>query len=308
MEQSKYALLLKERGDYVIEVDGIFWYKYNRFMVPAYLPHCVPDISQKSAIKVLKISGGPFVRWDTSFNKIQNSEWWYILKRGPWNIDDVKDKKKRWMIRQGVKNFTTRPLTSEEVVRLCPAIAINATGRYKGELEVETEEILAKRIEAAKKVLGVLEYIGCFFEDKLVSFSENYIQNDVVWLAVIRHDPQYLKYYSSYGLMNGILEYYLNRFFLKYVLDGSRSIHHKTNFQEHLINVFGFTKEYANLNISYSTLFGIFVKSAYPFRKLFWKFAEKSDSFLLNNISAILKQEYIVRSCLSNSQRNNNCE
>jgi hypothetical protein len=63
------------------------------------------------------------------------------------------------MIRQGVKNFTTRTLTSDEVVKLCPAIAKNATGRYKGELEVETEEILAKRIEVSKKVLDVLGQI-----------------------------------------------------------------------------------------------------------------------------------------------------
>jgi hypothetical protein len=83
----------------------------------------------------------------------------------------------------------------------------------------------------------------------------------------------------------------------KYVLDGSRSIHHRTNFQEHLINVFGFAKEYAAFHISYSTSFGILVKLVYPFRKLFWRLAEKGDNALLNNISAILKQEYIARAC-----------
>ena len=142
---------------------------------------------------------------------------------------------------------------------------------------------------------GVLEYIGCFKEDKLVSYSENYIQSNAVWLAIIRHHPDYLKAYSSYGLMDGILEYYLNEKNFDYVLDGSRSIHHKTQIQDHLVKVFGFIKEYARLNILYSKKFGTVVKMAYPFRAFFNKLSEKTNSGLMDNISAVLKQESIRR-------------
>ncbi len=94
-----YATILTEQGYNVIEEDGIFWYEYQGFMMPAYLPHCVPAISQETALKVLKKSCKPFVRWDEAFNQITDSQWWYILKRGRWDISDIKDKKKRWMIR-----------------------------------------------------------------------------------------------------------------------------------------------------------------------------------------------------------------
>jgi len=297
MEQNNYALLLKEQGNYVLELDGVYWYEYQGFIMPAYLPHCQPKVSLETATRVLKISGRPFVRWDSDFNGVETSEWWYILKKGTWDIENVPDKKKRWMIKQGIKNFTTKPLTYEKVVKLCPDVASKAAERYKGRSIIETEDVLVKRTNAAKKVPGVLEYIGCFEGEKLVSFSENYIQDNAVWLAIIRHDPEYLKKYSSYGLMNGILEYYLNNKKFKYVLDGSRSIHHRTEFQEHLISVFGFTKEYAKLHIAYSGLFGILVNMAYPFRNFIWKLADKFHNSIFNNTSAVLKQEYIVQAC-----------
>jgi hypothetical protein len=297
MQHNCYVNLLQKQGCFVIEKENVFWYEYQGFMMPAYLPHCVPNISFEMAEKVLKTSDRPFVRWDSNFGQLESSEWWYILRKGTWRIEDVPDKKKRWMIKQGIKNFTTRLLTYDEVIKFCSEVALKAAKRYQVKSIIETEDILVKRTNAAKKVPGVLEYIGCFEGEKLVSFSENYIQDNAVWLAIIRHDPEYLKKYSSYGLMNGILEYYLNEKKFKYVLDGSRSIHHKTEFQEHLISVFGFTKEYAKLHVTYSRLFGILVNMAYPFRNFVWKLSDKFHNSIFNSISAVLKQEYIAQAC-----------
>jgi hypothetical protein len=267
-------------------------------MVPAYLPHCCPSITVEIAEKVLRISGRPFVRWDSCFGEVKSGEWWYVLKRGPWAIEDIKDKKKRWMIRQGKKRFSVRPLGFDEIIAKCPAVARLAAARYKGYAEVESEETLTRYVAAAEKIPDVLEYIGCFHGDTLVSFSENYIQKNAVWLANIRHDPAYLSKYSSYGLMDGILDYYLNQKKMDYVLDGCRSIHHKTSFQEHLTKVFNFTKEYAVLNVKYSTIFKIAVKLAYPFRDIFWILSDKLVNTTVNNIGAVLRQEYIRSSCV----------
>ena len=297
LEKNKYAQFLKAQGEHVIEVGGIDWYVYQGFMMPAYLPHCVPEISRGTAFKVLKISKKPFVRWDSKFSQLESSEWWYILKRGHWDISYIKNKKKRWMIRQGRKNCDVRPLSYDEVIEMCPGVALSSASRYKGDKNVENRDILKSHIDAGEKVPGVLEYIGCFYEDKLVSYSENHIQNNAVWLSVIRHHPEYLNKYSSYGLMDGILEYYLNDKNFDYVLDGCRSIHHKTQFQEHLMKVFGFTKEYAKLNIGYANLFGTMVKITYPFRNVFWKLSEKTESGLIANICAVLKQEQIIKTC-----------
>jgi hypothetical protein len=294
---NKYAQLLKEQGNYLVTVEGVDWYDYGGFMIPAYLPHCCPTFTQEVALKVLCESGRPFVRWDSRFGGVENSEWWYVLKRGPWAVEDIKDKKKRWMIRQGKRHFSVRPLDFDEVITKCPEVARLAAARYKGRAEVESEETLRKSIAAAKKVPGILEYIGCFYKDVLVSFSENYIHENGVWLANMRHDPDYLNQYSSHGFLNGILEYYLNQRKMDYVLDGCRSIHHRTQFQDHLIKVFGFTKEYAILNIKYSKAFGIAVELAYPFKSIVWALSNKWLNNTLDNISAVSRQEYIRRCC-----------
>jgi hypothetical protein len=293
-----YAQFLKEQGKYVLNVEGVDWYEYSGFMVPAYLPHCCPAITSEIAKKVVRISGRPFVRWDSQFGGVENSQWWYVLKKGSWVVEDIKDKKKRWMIKQGKKYFVARPLTADEVVSKCPKVAQLASERYKGQASIETQQILEKRIKTAQKVPGLLEYIGCFHEDMLVSYSENYIQNNAVWMAIIRHDPAFLNKYSSYGLIDGILDYYLNRQKMDYVLDGCRRIHHRTGFQEHLIKMFDFTKEYAILNVEYSTKFKILVNIAYPLRKAIWFLSNMWVNSFSDNVAAVLRQENIRRACL----------
>lgn len=296
--RNTYAQVLKEQGDYVITVEGVDWYDHSGFMIPAYLPHCCPQIAPDLAREVVKISKRPFARWDTKYGQVKTSPWWYVLKRGPWQIESIKRKKKRWMIRQGEKHFSVRPLTFDEVLEKCPEVAQLAVARYKGKAEVETYEILKERVRAANKVPGVLEYIGCFHEDTLVSFSENYIQENAVWLINIRHDPAFLNKYSSYGFMSGILDCYLNERKMDYVLDGCRNIFHKTQFQDFLIEKFGFTKEYALLNVVYSPPFRIAVESAYPFKAIVVAFCRKWHIGILDKVEAVLNQEYIRRSCL----------
>jgi hypothetical protein len=143
-----------------------------------------------------------------------------------------------------------------------------------------------------------LEYIGCFSENSLVSYSENYIQDNAVWMAIIRHNPEYLKHYSSYALMNGILEYYLNDKQMHYVLDGSRSIHHRTEFQDHLENVYGFTREYSRMNLVYAPLFGGVVRMIYPFRSYLFSMKTKWVNDILDKTCAIMLQESIRKACI----------
>jgi hypothetical protein len=106
-----------------------------------------------------------------------------------------------------------------------------------------------------------------------------------------------LRKYSSYALVDGILDYYLNQKKMDYVLDGCRSIYHRTQFQEHLMKIFGFTKEHALLNVVYSARFGIAAKAAYPFRNIIWALRDKWTNDTLDKVGSVLRQEYIRRAC-----------
>ncbi len=293
---NKYALLLKEQGSYVVRVEGIDWYDHSGYMIPAYLPHCVPQITSDLARKVVKISNRPFAKWDRQFGKLEDSEWWWVLRRKPWNIQDAS-RNTRSKIRRGMKKFITRVITLPEIRKYGYKLCLCAEQRYGRKGFVISKDKFNDKILAAEKYSDAFEFYGVFCEDKLVGFSENYIQNKAVFLESIWYDPSYLRSYSSYVFTQGVLEHYINQRNFEYVLDGWRSVHHKTNVQDFCIDVFGFVREYANLDIAYSPFFGSLVKAAYPFRKAFWKMIEHSNNKILNNISAVLKQEYIRQTC-----------
>ncbi len=291
-----YAQLLKAQGKYVIEVDGIDWYDYQGFMMPAYLPHCTPPISELTAQKILSSSGLPFVRWNVDFGIDSETEWWYVLRTKPWDIQQAS-RNTRSKVRRGMKRFTAKIVTSSEIRRHGYRLCLRAQQRYGRKGFVVPEEKFNRNIEVAENYNDTFEYYGVYDGNNLVGFSENYIQDNAVFLEKIWYDPAGLRNYSSYVFMQGVLEHYLNKRKFKYVLDGSRSIHHKTNIQEYLIDVFGFTKVYAKLNIVYSKKFNFMVKIAYPFRGVFSKLSERTNSAFCDNTSAILKQEYIRKAC-----------
>jgi hypothetical protein len=292
-DRNTFAEFLKAKGCRVVRNEGVDWYQYSRFMMPAYLPHRCPAVTVDMARQVRRQTKSSFVRWDSDFGKIAHSHWWYVLKRGPWSVESVKDKKKRWMIRQGKTNFSVRPLDYDEVILSCPDVAHQAVTRYRNPAAVESRQMFETMVHAGRQVPGVLEYIGCFADDKLVSYAENLIQDNAVWIEKIRQNPEFLNQYSSYGLMDGILEYYLNQKKLLYVLDGSRCIYHRTGFQDHLIRVFGFDREFCRLNVAYARYFYAAVAAVYPLKRPIWKFSQKRHSTFWDIVSGILLQEYI---------------
>lgn len=296
-QENDYAEFLREAGYFVITANNIDWFQYHSFITPAYLPHRCPSISEDMAKEALMLSRRTFARWETKFGTTENSPWWYVLKRGNWNIEDITDKKKRRIIEQGRKNFSFRSLTLQEVLNGCPEIDRLATQRHKGKINVETSRFYQVRLKAAEKMPGILEYIGCFYGNKLVSFSESYISDNAVWLANIRHDPVFLEKYSNYGLMDWILNYYLNEKKMLYVLDGPRGLCHKPNFQDDLIRIFGFTREYVILNVVYSPKVAFFIAVLYPLRCFVCYLSDKCQCKFLNMVSAMLMQEHIRRTC-----------
>ncbi len=200
------------------------------------------------------------------------------------------------MIRQGRENFTVRPLTQSEVLDHCPRVAQLATSRYKGAVSAEQQDDFVQRTQAMCAVPGTAEFVGCFQENTLVGFSENYIQGNAVVLNVIRHDPAYLNKYSSYALIDWMLTHYLNERKMRYVLGGSRSSC-DNDIQDLLASLFGFTREYARLHAAYSPWLQLAVKFAYPFRSWLSNLSEEDGKSCRNRLGTVIQQDHIVRAC-----------
>lgn len=109
--------------------------------------------------------------------------------------------------------------------------------------------------------------------------------------SVLRTEPSAEKNAINAAMVNGILEYYKDRFDGHfYINDGSRSIRHETAFQDYLEKYFEFRKAYCRLNVRYKKGFGVIVKMLYPFRNYI-----RPDSSIGSKISAILKMEEVCR-------------
>jgi len=291
-----YASLLREQGNYVITVKGVDWYDYNGFMMPAYLPHCCPKISRQSARGVMRISGRPFVRWDSQFGQVKDSQWWYVIRKGPWSLEQCSGST-RSKIRRGHKRLSARVITLEEVMKSGYDVCRRAATRYEKPGFVLPREVYERKVQAAARVSDVIEFFGIFSNDKLVGYSENYIQDNAAFWETIWYDPEFLGRYSSYVLIDEMLNYYLNDRGFTYVSDGCKSIYHRTGVQDYLMKVFGFNKEYAVLNIVYSIKFAMALKAAYPFRSIIQNLSKKWTNNTLDKIDAVLRQEYIRKTC-----------
>lgn len=294
--ENTLAGLYREQGRCVITVDNIDWYDYAGLMMPAYLPHCCPAITRENAAQVLRRSKRFLARWDCDFGQVACGAWWYIVRSGAWSLQQCSTNN-RSKIRRGCKRLSARPLSPDEVLRSGYQVCLKAEKRYDKKGFVLTLDEFTRRVEAAKRFPNALEFFGVFSGDDLVAFSENYIQSNAVFFESIWYDPDFLKSYSSYVLIDGMLDHYLNQRGFNYVSDGCRSIYHRTTVQDLLMNVFGFKKEYANLNVLYRPSFAVAVNVALPFRRIVQSLSAKMHWIMLDKIDAILRQEEIRRAC-----------
>jgi hypothetical protein len=293
---NRYAQLLKEQGNYVIAVKGVDWYDYGGFMVPAYLPHCVPVVTRESALEVLRKSGRPFARWSTKFGLPENSEWWFVLRKGTWSLEQCSANT-RSKIRRGYKRLAARLISPDEMLNIGYGVLEKAMDRYEHKEFLPSRQTFEKKIKASAALTGTLDLFGVFSGTQLVGYSENYIQDNAAFWESIWYDPEFLKDYSSYVLVAEMLKYYLNERHFKYVLDGCRSIYHRSEIQEYLMHSFGFTKEYAHLNVVYRPWFTMGVKAAYVFKGAIWSLNSRWINSTLDKVSGILRQEQIRRAC-----------
>lgn len=87
------------------------WQYYNHAAVPTTAPHETPDISSITNDNIWKIKGGTplLARWTTDFDCSYETNWWYVIKDTPFNISELKAKR-RYEINKGIKNFEVKQI------------------------------------------------------------------------------------------------------------------------------------------------------------------------------------------------------
>ena len=297
---NRYAEFLGAAGAQVGEVDQVWWFKYNGFLRPAYLPHEIPAISPNIALEARRQLGGWFARWDSGFGALSDAEWWYVIRTGPYSMDQLSGNT-RSKVRRGSKRLAARPVSFEEIRQQGFKVCESAVARYGNEVFMPNRQDFFNRLTAAEDYPDVCEFFGVFRGDVLVGFSENHVQGNGVFWESIWYEPDALRDYSSYLLTHAMLEHYLNDRDFIYASDGSRALYHDTDVQAFFMDKFGFRKEFAHLDLDYSPVLGALVFLIFPFGRVIEFLDNRIRSDTLARAGGLIRQEAIVRSCRSST-------
>ena len=290
----RYSNYLAASGIETLQVAGHSWQRYQGVMIPAYLPHAVPRDIGETATLALKNSGALLARWTEDFNSQADGEWWFVIRDGVY-VRQSLSSSTRSKLSRGCRRLEARPVSPAELLQKGYAVCIAASQRY-GTREFLPDRItFDRRLRAAEAVDGVVEYWGVFRDDTLVGFSENHVQDQAVFMESIWYDPSGLRDYSSYVLMDAILEEYLNQRDFHYVSDRSRSIYHDTGVHDFLIEKFGYRKAKAKLRVKYRPAFESAMRMSSRALPLASKMSRIRNLKAYRRLEALMLQDRIAR-------------
>lgn len=202
----------------------------------------------------------------------------------------------RSKIRRGMKKCKVEKVSIDYVARNGYAVYIKAYKRYNTKNpEVVDEERFYRNLIRTAKWPEIHDYWGVFCGNKFVAYAHVLLFSDIeASYTYFKFDPDYLRFYISYILIQEMNKYYLGEKFVSYVNDGFRNLFHKTTFQEFLIEKFHFKKAFINLSVYENLLIFPFVSIAQFFSKRIGKiYPEKLNAYLRFRQIAKLCQKYV---------------
>ena len=229
--------------------------------------------------------------WTTEFDCDHKTNWWYVIKDTPFDINSLKAKR-RYEINKGSKNFAVKEI---EPAKWCDQIFAVATAAYATYPEAYRPDISHDVFISKVEKWNFYKVYGAFsVSDGAFCGYACLIRNGMcIDFCMLKAIPSYEHLGLNAAIVNQILvdhEDFLNNG--GYICDGARSIQHETAFQNYLEKYFEFRKAYCELHILYKPIIGFALKTIYPFRKLLYKI---NGWNIISKINALLQMEEINR-------------
>lgn len=274
--------------DYSIN-KGVVWRDNQGGLLPLSPPFLLPNLSKSQAKEIMKSSGALFLRWEAAFDARSTGAWWHVIKDSPDDLNQLA-KKTRYIIRKAAKAYTSKIVDVGEILAHGYDVYSEAYSRY------DTHEPMFGLDEFCRAVgdLPKQTEFWALYEtenNKMVGFSENYIEAETCFYVSMWLTPDALKQSASYLLFYDMEKYYLNDMGFRYVSDGARSLSHDTNIHDFLISKFNFRRAYSELNVVYVPWLALLVYLFYPFRNTIGKIPLSA----FKKASVLLKQEEASR-------------
>lgn len=267
---------------------GYTWKFYQDALIPASPYPTYINLPLNEQKRLLKESGALFIRY-TNNPTLNKTAWWYN-SCDYYNLSELSSNTRN-QVRRGNRECKVKKVDPGWLANHGYHCYRSAYNRYTNAIPVG-EEVFRQGILATAGS-DVFEYWAVFVDDNLAGYCQCIVEDGQVATSVIKYNPDYLRNYSSYALISGILEHYIAERGM-IVSNGTRTIAHDTNVQEYLAK-FGFQKRYCKLCIFYRFSVGCFVKAVYPFRKIVLGFPRRG---IIHKIQAVLYQEQLRRDCI----------
>lgn len=276
-----------------MHIDG--WKYYNHAAIPTTAPHENPSTLSIEDGSIWKIEGATplLARWTTDFDCGRETNWWYVIKDTPFDINTLKAKR-RYEINKGVKNFSVAEIVPTDYSKDLYSVQVAAYSAYPQKYRPSVDK--AAFIDSIAQWPDSYTCLGAFHRETNELCGYTLLAKDQsrhISFNVLRADPTHEKNGVNAALVDGVLKYcapFLNDGW--YVCDGARSINHETAFQDYLEKYFDFRKAYCKLHIVYNPKLKWAIRCIYPLRK----FLGKLDNVgIIHQINSVLRMEEMVR-------------
>ena len=265
------------------------WKYYNHAMIPTCAPH---ENADESALENESFwtehSGTYLARWTTDFDCEHETNWWYVIRKAPYDPEDVSSKERK-SIRQALKKCNVKQIRLSENVQALYDCYLSACEQYENHSHIDSLEQFTAWCSSNNDELEC--WAGYDIEsDTLIGYMTVSVDDCYAEIKTAKFMPQFFNKQASDALYHNVLEYYLNTLKKEYVCSGSRNINHKTNTQQYKIRRFGYKKAYCVLHIRYNPKIKPIIKILFPFRKLLRLFDKIT---FVHKINGVLLMEEI---------------
>lgn len=271
------------------EING--WRYYNHAMVPTIAPHEEINLESVTSGMLWKDKSNPlFVIWTSDWNCVNETNWWYVIRESPFNFSELSTSSRR-NIRKALRNCRVEIIDPTQYGESLWRVYNETIRRYENFnfriTKIDFLNQLTNRIPEEEYWAGFDNTTG-----RMIGYAIFVVHSDWVMFHKSRYSTPYLKLRVSDAINASALEYYLNKKGKRYVSDGMRSIQHKTNFQQYLMDHFGYKKVYCELHVRYKEWVKVLVRIVYPIRN----FLRKLDWITyIHQLNGLLFIEEIVR-------------
>lgn len=284
MLKGRYIGWLEGQGVRLFEGGGAYWRLYQGALVPAPATPCFLELSREEARDLLKESKAWFIRYASRPSE-KPTEWWYVVCDS--YVPDRLSANVRNQLRRGKRNSSVRRIDAEWLAKYGYECYCAAYKRYRNATPDNAKKF---RNDTLRTVGGPFDYWGVFVDGRLAGYCQCIIEDNQVATNIVKYDPEFLKRFTSYALIDTVVGYYVMKRGMS-ISNGARSISHDTNMQKFLLR-FGFVRQFCRLNVIYQPWLELAIQTLFPLRK---SIAKLPDFGPAHKLQALLYQEELQR-------------